>query len=109
MKLRRRPNSLAAKLAGELRQDVALPAPQLPSTPQRPSDILQRIIASQPSRNSLAMKHLLRYWSPPRSLRGTAEVLGSPVGYGKLGNGPGVGFSGAGTQRNFFGRGASGG
>jgi hypothetical protein len=35
-----------------------------------------------------------------------AEVMGSPIGTGKLGNGPGVGMSGAGTQMNFGGMGA---
>ncbi len=34
-----------------------------------------------------------------------ADVFGSPITSGKIGNGPGVGLSGAGTQRNFLNRG----
>lgn len=36
---------------------------------------------------------------------GTAETLGSPIGTGPMGNGPGVGMSGAGTQMNWGGMG----
>jgi len=39
--------------------------------------------------------------------QGNAEVFGSPIVGGKLGNGPGVGMSGAGTQMNFMGKGAA--
>jgi hypothetical protein len=42
---------------------------------------------------------------PGNPMAGNAEILGSPIGTGKLGNGPGVGMSGAGTQQNMFGGG----
>jgi len=38
-------------------------------------------------------------------LGGTAPILGSQVASGTIGNGPGVGTSGAGTQTNAYGRG----
>lgn len=41
----------------------------------------------------------------PGASASNAEVLGSPIGKGKMGNGPGVNFSGAGTQSNFMGQG----
>lgn len=37
--------------------------------------------------------------------QGAADIFGSPIAGGKLGNGPGVGMSGAGTQMNFMGGG----
>ncbi len=37
-------------------------------------------------------------------IHGTADTLGSPVSSGQLGNGPGVGYSGAGTNPKGWGQ-----
>lgn len=87
-----------------VRQGLPVPKPPV-GRPERqaPQPTLDQILwLHAPQENSLVAKMLRNLRNPPNTFRGTANVLGSPIGTGKLGNGPGVGFSGAGTQQNMF-------
>ena len=98
------------KSANQAVLQTGAPAPQIPGAadpnaqptqPTNPDDQeywRQQMVAMMGGGQAAPMMGIQLDEQP---VDGTAETLGSPIGHGMLGNGPGVGMSGAGTQLNY--------
>ena len=101
-----RPHQISQKAAsGQITPTSGLPAPGIytgsPGNLGSLQQMQQQLAGFDQSKTPMAQHYQMLAPVDPNGLRGTANTLGSSVLANNGFNGPGTGFSGAGTQQNF--------